>query len=94
MDTLEKSEYAFGYRFTSFGHSHTHIIHDWEVQTAYRSYKLKYGPGAIEQLTREYGEYIPKRNLHVLSGTIAAHPRNFIIIGLLRSPFDPQELAR
>ena len=52
------------------------------------------GSRALEQLTREYGENIPKRNLHFLLGTIAAHPRNFIIIGLLRSPFDPQELAR
>lgn len=76
LKPLEKSEYAFGYRFTSAGHSHTHIVHDWEVQAAYRSYKIKYGPRALEQLTREYGENIPNRNLHFLLGTIAAHPRN------------------
>jgi hypothetical protein len=27
-------------------------------------------------------------------GTMLAHPRTFIIIGLLRSGFDPQELAK
>ena len=37
---------------------------------------------------------IPKRNLHFLMLTMASHMRTFIVIGLLRSPFDPQELAR
>jgi hypothetical protein len=27
-------------------------------------------------------------------GTMAAHPRTFIVIGLLRSGVDPEELAR
>jgi hypothetical protein len=29
-------ELAFGYRFTSGGHSHDPLIYDWEVQEAYR----------------------------------------------------------
>ena len=41
-----------------------------------------------------YGETIPARNLHLIIGTMLAHPRTFIIIGLLRSGLDPAELAR
>ncbi|HEX2242141.1 MAG TPA: hypothetical protein VHK27_02555 [Gammaproteobacteria bacterium] len=94
LKPLEKPEYAFGYTFTSAGNPHKHIIHDWEVQAAYRHYKHRYGAQALERLKHEYAENIPARNLHFLMGTIAAHPRNFIIIGLLRSSLDPQELAR
>jgi hypothetical protein len=94
LKPLDKPEYAFGYKFTSAGHSHTHIIHDWEVQAAYRHYRHRYGAQALDQLVREYNDNIPTRNLHFLMGTMASHPRTFIVIGLLRSGFDPQELAR
>jgi len=94
LKPLEKPQYAFGYRYTSAGNPHTHIIHDWEVQAAYRHYQQRYGALALDQLTREYGENIPKRNLHFLMGTMASHMRTFIVIGLLRSTFDPQELAK
>jgi len=94
LKPLEKAEYAFGYRFRSNGHPHNHIIHDWEVQAAYRHYKQRYGTTALDQIAHEYGENIPKRNLHFLMGTMASHMRTFIIIGLLRSSLDPYELAR
>jgi len=44
--------------------------------------------------TRMYGETMPARNLHLIMGTMAAHPRTFIVIGLLRSGIDPAELAK
>lgn len=94
LKPLEKPEYAFSYRYTCAGHSHAHVIHDWEVQAAHRHYKHRYGDRALDQLAREYGENIPKRNLHFLMGTMASHMRTFIVIGLLRSPLDPQEIAR
>jgi hypothetical protein len=37
---------------------------------------------------------IPKRNLHFVMGTMKAHPRQFIIIGLLRSAMPPEIAAR
>lgn len=94
LKPLDKPQYAFGYRYTSAGNPQTHIIHDWEVQAAHRHYQHRYGAQALDQLAREYGENIPKRNLHFLMGTMASHMRTFIVIGLLRSAFDPQELAR
>jgi hypothetical protein len=86
-------ELAFSYRYTSAG-KHEHVIHDWEVQEAYRQYKRRYGSDALDQLTRMYGETMPARNLHFVMGTMAAHPRTLIVIGLLRSGIDPAELAK
>jgi hypothetical protein len=73
---------------------HEHMVHDWEVQEAHRQYKRRYGEAALEHLKRMYGETIPADNLHFIMGTMAAHPRTFIVIGLLRSGLDPAELAK
>jgi hypothetical protein len=94
LTPLEKPEFAFVYRYTSDHHRHEHMIHDWEVQEAHRQYKRRYGEAALDHLKRMYGETIPAGNLHFIMGTMAAHPRTFIIIGLLRSALDPAELAR
>jgi hypothetical protein len=45
-------------------------------------------------MTQAYQDDIPTRNLHFIMGTMAAHPRTFIVIGLLRSGVDPEELGR
>lgn len=94
LTPLEKPEYVFGYRYTSAGHAHAHLIHDWEVQAAHRHYKRRYNAHALEQLKREYGEHIPGRHLHFIMGTMASHPRTFIVIGLLRSGVDPNDVTR
>jgi hypothetical protein len=94
LTPLEKSEFSFAYRYTSDGKKHEHVIHDWEVQEAHRQYKRKYKADAMEHLSRMYGETIPARNLHFIMGTMAAHPRTFIVIGLLRSGLDPAELDK
>jgi hypothetical protein len=94
LTPLEKPEFAFAYRYTSDGHKHEHMIHDWEVQEAHRQYKRRYKSEAMDHLKRMYGETIPAGNLHFIMGTMAAHPRTFIVIGLLRSGLDPAELDR
>ena len=94
LTPLEKPEFAFGYRYTCEGHPHEHVIHDWEVQAAHRQYKRRYGDEALDHLKRMYGETIPAGNLHLIMGTMAAHPRTFIVIGLLRSGLDPEELSK
>lgn len=94
LTPLERPEFAFGYRYTSAAHPHDQLIHDWEVQEAYRQYKRRYGTDALDHLKRMYGETIPAGNLHLIMGTMLAHPRTFIIIGLLRSGLDPTELAK
>jgi hypothetical protein len=52
LTPLERPEFAFGYRFTSAGHPHDPLIHDWEVQEAYRQYKRRYGTDALDHLNQ------------------------------------------
>lgn len=87
-------EYEFSYRFTCAGQKHEMKIHDWEVQAAYFGYKARYGDGALIRLTEQYQEVLPSQNLHLVMGTMKAHPRQFIIIGLLRSKFSPDDVLR
>ena len=87
-------EYEFGYKFTCSGVSHDMKIHDWEVQAAYFAYKQRYGASALTMLQQEYEQNIPARNLHFVMGTMKAHPRQFIIIGLLRSSVTPEDVGR
>lgn len=87
-------EFEFSYRFTSDGTQHEMKIHDWEVQAAHHSYKIKYGSQAMEKLRQEYEVNIPARNLHFVMGTMKAHPRQFIVIGLLRSSVSPEDAER
>lgn len=87
-------EYEFSYRFTSNGTPHEMKIHDWEVQAAHHHYKIKYGEHALEKLQHEYEVNIPSRNLHFVMGTMKAHPRQFIVIGLLRSSISPEDAMR
>lgn len=94
LKPLQKPRYSFGYRFTSDGHEHNHLVHDWEVQAAYFAYCKRYGDKALEMLQQEYGQNIPTRNPHFIMGTMKAHPSTFIIIGILRAGIDPADIDR
>lgn len=87
-------EYEFSYKFTCAGIAHDMKIHDWEVQAAFFGYQRKYGSQTLEVLKHEYESNMPARNLHLVMGTMKAHPRQFIIIGLLRSGTSPDDALR
>lgn len=93
---LTPPEFVFGYKYTSGGRPHTHTIQDWEAQAAYLAYLKRYGTReeALRMLDQEYGERIPTRHPHFIMGTMKLHPRTFILIGLLRTGVDPNELAK
>jgi hypothetical protein len=96
LTPLASPEVHFGYEFTSGGHQHWRTIQDWEVQAAYLHYQRRYRTKekAIEMMTQEYGQNIPTRNLHFIMGTMAKRRWPFILIGLLRSGLDPEELGK
>lgn len=104
LKPLEKPRYGFYYQFncadpsrcTCTNNPHTHQIHDWEVQATYIHYKRRYKTEeeTLAKMIQAYQDSIPTRNLHFIMGTMAAHPRTFIVIGLLRSGVDPEELSR
>ncbi|HSV70878.1 MAG TPA: hypothetical protein VLI72_12265 [Methylibium sp.] len=89
-----KVKFEFSYSFTSAGRKHRMKIHDWEVQAAFLAYERRYGDQALAVLTEEYEQHIPARHLHLVMGTMQAHPRQFIVIGLLRSGIDPELVLR
>jgi hypothetical protein len=93
---LKPQEFTFFYRYTSGGAEHTQSIQDWEVQATYLAYQREYGSRekALEMMAQEYGQNIPTRNLHFIMGNMAKRQWQFIVIGLLRSGLDPQELAK
>jgi hypothetical protein len=66
------------------------------VQAAYLAYQRRYRTKekALEMMTQEYGQNIPTRNLHFIMGTMAKRRWQFILIGLLRSTLDPEELGK
>jgi len=96
LKPIKKPKYSFSYHYTCAGHPHKHQIHDWEVQAAFNHYKRRYKTEdkALEMMQQEYGQNIPKHNLHFIMGTMASHQRTFIVIGLLRSGLDPQEVSK
>lgn len=96
LKPLGKPKFSFAYHYTCAGHPHKHQIHDWEVQAAFIHYKRRYRTEdeALKMMQQEYGQNIPQHNLHFIMGTMASHPRTFIVIGLLRSPLDPAEIAK
>ena len=52
LKPLQKPEYPFGYRFTSDGHAHNHLVQDWEVQAAYFSYHERYCDDTLRRCSR------------------------------------------
>ena len=104
LKPIKKPRYGFSYQFTCSDpthctcvkNPHTHQIHDWEVQATYFNYKRRYKTEkeTLEKMKQAYQESIPTRNLHFIMGTMASHPKTFIMIGLLRSGVNPEELSR
>lgn len=94
LKPLKKPDYTFGYQFTSDGYKHRCTLLDWEVQAAWFNYQRIYGDNALNMMQQEYGEHIPRQNLHLIFGNQHKRPWQFIVIGVLRSTLDPVELDR
>lgn len=92
LTPLEKPTHSFYYNFISGGKEYNRKIFDWEVQAAHIHYKRLYKHDAIDKLRHEYQRVIPGQNLHFLLGTALAHPRTFMIIGILRTTVDVSKI--
>jgi hypothetical protein len=90
LSKLPAPEYIFRYQFTSGGNQHSMQIHDWEVQATYERYRKQYGSSekALEMMVDYYERRAPKMNLHLIMGTLHGRPYQFIIIGVLRTTAD------
>ncbi len=85
LKPLQPAEYIFCYNFRSGGEKYKRTIFDWEVQAAWYKFKKLDGSDALTHLTHMFQDDLPSRNLHFIMGNMLRHPRQFIIVGLLRT---------
>ncbi len=95
---LEKIPFSFRYRFHCADETcpgHRLICTDWEMGQAYRKWRTDYGTQWEEKFRRRFEfEMIHERETHFYVGTVHAHPRTWIIVGLFYPPppIEPQGL--
>jgi hypothetical protein len=64
---------------------------DWEMSQAYRQWRSEYGDGWEQKFRQRFEtEMMKKNDTHFFVGTVAAHPQNWIIIGLFYPPHKPE----
>jgi hypothetical protein len=60
---------------------------DWEMAQAWRRWKNDYGANWEEKFRQKFEEEMINRfDTHFFVGTVRAHPKNWIIIGLFYPP--------
>ena len=87
LKSLEKIPYDFKYRYWCDDpacNGHTQKIVDWEIYQSYRNWRERYGSGDWqEKLGERYElEMQNKNDTHFFVGTMRAHPKSWIVIGL------------
>ncbi len=88
---LEKVPYTFKLRYKcleSGCHEHVQTIVDWEIGEAYRSWR-GYAPEVRVEKIREkwLGELFgPTKESLIYIGNMAAHPKNFLVLGVFWPP--------
>lgn len=86
---LEQLPFEFSYEYACFGErcrGHTMRILDWEIGAAYRSWSRSYPNDWEERIRDKFERELPGKDLILVVGTMAAHPKTFVIIGLIYPP--------
>jgi hypothetical protein len=87
---LQKIPYTFLYEF-SCDHpeckGHTLSCTDWEMGESWRKWKEQYGKNWESAFRQRYEkEFLTEKDLHFFVGTVHAHPKEWIIVGLFYPP--------
>lgn len=89
LGELEQIPWRFSYEFDCDVFEcggHKLQIFDWELGQSYRRWSRS-NPSRWEEMIRQkYERDLPARDLHLVVGTLAAHPKTFVIIGLVYPP--------
>jgi len=91
LPQLKKVPYNFVYKYRCNNpeyKGHRQKIVDWEIYQSYRGWVRRYGPEVWEEKLRQRYEYEmqEKNDTHFFMGTMRAHPKSWIIIGLFYPP--------
>lgn len=90
-EELEKIPFDFFYEFVcddpGCRRGHKMSCTDWEMAEAYRKWKKDYGARWEAPFRQRFeGEMINRFDTHFFVGTMHAHPKNWIIVGLFYPP--------
>lgn len=87
---LEQIPWTFSYRFSCDDHrchGHKLQIIDWEIGESYRRWSRTDPERWREMIRQKYERELPEKcDLHLVVGSLAAHQRTFVIIGLVYPP--------
>jgi len=89
LSELEQIPWKFSYEFDCEGadcRGHKLQIFDWELGQSYRRWSRSDPTRWEEMIRQKYERELPARDLHLVVGTLAAHPKTFVIIGLVYHP--------
>ncbi len=93
---LEKIPYDFSYEFACNDprcRGHKMSIISWEVMESYRKWRQDYGDRWESKFREKYEQELldpMKHDLHFFLGTLAAHPKVWLIVGLFYPPSQQQ----
>jgi hypothetical protein len=86
---LEQVPWTFSYKFEcdeAACNGHKSQILDWEIAESFRRWSRS-DPDRWEDMIRaKYERELPGKDIHLVVGTMAAHPKTFVIIGLVYPP--------
>jgi hypothetical protein len=89
LNELEQIPWKFSYEFDCDAADcggHKLQIFDWELGQSYRRWSRSNPTRWEEMIRQKYERELPARDLHLVVGTLAAHPKTFVIIGLVYPP--------
>lgn len=90
---LEKIPYSFLYEFLCDHDNcrgHKLSCTDWEMGESWRKWKAQYGKDWEAAFRQRYEkEFLLEKDLHFFVGTVNAHPKEWIIVGLFYPPKFP-----
>jgi hypothetical protein len=93
-EELEKIPFDFSYEFQCSDpgcKGHKMICTDWEMAQSYRDWRQKHGDNWERPFREKYErDMIEKLDTHFFVGTLNAHPKNWIIVGLFYPPRSTQ----
>lgn len=89
LDQLEQIPWKFSYELDCDAtdcRGHKLRILDWELGQSYRRWSRSDPTRWEDMIRQKYERELPARDLHLVVGTLAAHPKTFVVIGLVYPP--------
>lgn len=85
LEALEPVPYAFAFTYEDGTGPHTMRCGDWETSATFWYWSKSYGEqGALDRLTKTFGEDYPSKGMVFAMGTLKKRPKQWILLGVIR----------